>query len=66
MADWIFTFFHLGLILGVIGYAIVSLFQGNIPRFAFILAGMVLYYFVVLHKPVKNELARRRSLKKGP
>ena len=22
MADWIFAFFHLGLILGVIGYAV--------------------------------------------
>ena len=65
MADWIFAFFHLGLILGVIGYAFYSLFMGNGPRFLFLSAGLALYYVFVLHKSVKKEIERRRSLKKG-
>ena len=63
MADLIFAFFHLGLILGVIGYAFYSLFTGNFPRFAFLSAGLALYYILVLHKSVKEEIRRRRMAK---
>jgi hypothetical protein len=61
MADWIFAFFHLGLILGVIGYALYSLAIGNVARFLFLTAGLTLYYFLVLHKSVKKEIERRRG-----
>lgn len=64
MADLIFAFFHLGLILGVIGYAVYSLFLGNVNRFLFLMAGLALYYVLVLHKPVKQEIKRLREKKK--
>jgi len=64
VADWIFAFFHLFLLIGVIGYAFYSLlFHGNILRFALIMACLVAYYFLVLHKPVLKEIARRKELK---
>jgi len=63
MSDWIFAFFHLFLVLGAIAFAIYSLFTGNTVRFAFMSAALAAYYWGVLHKPVKNEMARRRGLK---
>lgn len=61
MADWIFAFFHLFLIIFIIGYAVYSLILGNVLRFFLIMGGLTLYYFIVLHKPVKKEIKRRRS-----
>jgi hypothetical protein len=64
VADWIFAFFHLFLLIGVIGYAFYSLFvYGNFDRFALIMGCLAIYYFVVLHKPVKQEIARRKKLR---
>ncbi|MGB2906489.1 MAG: hypothetical protein WBB73_05285 [Candidatus Aminicenantaceae bacterium] len=66
MADWIFAFFHLFLLIGVIGYAFYSIiFYGNVQRFALILVCLVIYYFFVLHKPVRQEIARRKQLRSG-
>jgi hypothetical protein len=62
--DTIFAFLHLGGVLAVLAYAVVSLLRGNISRFSLILALLVLYYFFILHPAVKKEIARRRSLKK--
>jgi len=60
--DWIFAFFHLFLLLGVIFYAFYSLIAyGNILRFALIAAGLTVYYLLVLHKPVRREIERRKS-----
>jgi hypothetical protein len=64
MTDWIFAFFHLGLILGVIGYSVYSLLLGNVNRFLFFMAGLALYYVLVLHKPVREEIKRLREKKK--
>jgi hypothetical protein len=64
MVDWIFAFFHLGLILGVIGYAFYSLLIGNTARFLFLAAGLSLYYLLVLHKSVRQEISRLRRKKK--
>lgn len=63
MGDWIFAFFHLFLLIGIAGYAVVSLFQGNTPRFGIILTCLIIYYFIVLHKPVRKEIKRRRKMK---
>ena len=63
MADWIFAFFHLFLLIGLCLYAVFSLFQGNVFRFALIIGCLVIYYFIVLHKPVRQEMRRRRDLK---
>lgn len=65
MSDWIFAFFHLILLLGVVGYAILALIQGNILRFGLITLLLIVYYFLVLHKPVKREIQRKRNIKKG-
>jgi hypothetical protein len=63
MGDWIFAFFHLFLLIGVAGYAVVSLFQGNNHRFGIISVHLLVYYFFVLHKPVRKEIKRRRKMK---
>jgi hypothetical protein len=63
MFDWIFAFFHLFLLIGLVVYAFFSLFQGNTLRFFFIMVLLVGYYFLVLHKPVRKEIERRRKTK---
>lgn len=63
MADWIFAFFHLFLLAGILAYAFYSLAQGNTFRFGLIAVCIIAYYFLVLHKPVKNELKRKREFK---
>ena len=66
MSDLIFAFFHLFLLFGVVIYALYSLLvHGNVVRFGLITAGLIFYYFVVLHKPVRKEIERRRKLKRG-
>ena len=64
MADWVFAFVHLFLLLGALGYAFVSFANGQVPRFLTIVLLLALYYLLVLHKPVRKEIARKRSLKK--
>jgi Flp pilus assembly protein TadB len=66
LGDTIFAFFHLILLIAVIIYAVASLVQGNGLRFAVIMVCLVLYYFLVLHKPVLKEIRRKRELKSSP
>ncbi len=61
MFDWIFAFFHLFLLLAILIYAFYSLLQGNILRFSFLIALLIVYYFLVLHKNVKKEIERKRK-----
>ncbi len=63
MFDYIFAFFHLFLLLGLFGYALYSLLQGNVLRFALILVCLAGYYFLALHKNVKKEIERKRKTK---
>lgn len=65
MSDLVFAIFHLLLLLGVLGYAFIALFHGNYLRFLLIIAGLAAYYFLVLHKPVRKEIERKRKLKQG-
>jgi len=65
VSDWIFAFVHLFLLLAVVIYAIVSLFQGNTLRFEVIVLLLAGYYFLVLHKAVKKEISRKRSQKQN-
>ncbi len=64
MFDLIFAFFHLALLIGLLGYAFYSLFQGNAVRFALIILFLAGYYFLALHKNVKKEIRRKRKTKK--
>ena len=60
----IFAFVHLFLLIAILVYAFISLAQGNTLRFGLIAACLVVYYFVVLDKPVKKEIERRKKIKK--
>jgi len=64
MFDYIFAFFHLILLIGLLGYAFYSLIQGSTLRFALIIVCLLGYYFFVLHKNVKKEILRKRKSKK--
>jgi hypothetical protein len=66
LGDTLFAIFHLALIAAIIVYAVVSLAQGNTWRFLVILCGMTIYYFLVLDKPVRLEIERRRRLRGQP
>jgi hypothetical protein len=60
----IVAFVHLGVLLTALAYAIISLVQGNVPRFGLVIILLAIYYVLLLHPAVKKEIARRRSLKK--
>jgi hypothetical protein len=60
----IVAFVHLGALLAALAYAIISLVQGNVPRFGLVIILLAIYYVLLLHPAVKKEIARRRSLKK--
>ena len=64
MFEYLFAFLHLFLLIGLLGYAVVSLVQGNIGRFALILACLIGYYLLALHKNVKEEIKRKKRIKK--
>ncbi len=64
MFNTIFPFLHLGALLAVVAYAVVSLVRGDLTRFGLMIALLSLYYLFILHPSVKKEIARRRSLKK--
>ncbi len=66
MNGLIFAVFHMLLLFGAVGYAFYTLFLGNYLRFAMMAAGLILYYFLVLHKAVIKEIERKRNLKKKP
>lgn len=61
MFDTIFAFFHLFLLLGILAYAVYSLIEGNVLRFALIIICLVGYYFLALHTNVKREIKRKRK-----
>jgi hypothetical protein len=63
MSDYIFAFIHLFLLIGLLGYSVYSLIQGNTTRFVLILACLVGYYFLALHKNVKTEIKRKQKEK---
>jgi len=59
MSDTIFAILHLFVLLGVLGYAILSIVRGNVARGGLILVLLAVYYFLVLHKAVRKEIARK-------
>jgi hypothetical protein len=58
----IFPFLHLGGLLAVLAYAVMSLVRGNVPRSGLIIILLAIYYIFLLHPAVKKEIARRRTL----
>ncbi len=63
MFDWIFSFFHVGLLIAVVVYAVYSLFHANTLRFVLLMLCLTVYYFLVLHKAVRREIERKRKIK---
>jgi hypothetical protein len=61
--DTIFAIVHLLLLIAILVYAIALLVLGNARRSVVILGCLVLYYVLVLHKPVFKEIERRRTKK---
>lgn len=59
MSDTIFAIFHLFVLLGVLGYSVVSIVRGNVARGGLILVLLAVYYFLILHKAVRKEIARK-------
>ncbi len=66
IGDLIFAFFHLLSLLAILVFGLLGLIHGNFWRFGLIMAGLAIYYFFVLHKGVRAEIARRKKLKESP
>jgi hypothetical protein len=64
LGDTLFALVHAVLLLGLLGLGVLDLIRGKTQQGLILLAGLVLYYFLVLHKPVLREIERRRGLKK--
>jgi uncharacterized membrane protein YfcA len=62
----IVAFLHLGALLAALGYAVVSLVQGNVPRFGLIVILLAIYYVLLLHPAVMKEVQRKKALKRKP
>lgn len=63
LGDTIFAIVHLLLLAAIFIYAVVLLVLGNARRSAVILGCLVLYYVLVLHKPLFKEIERRLAKK---
>jgi hypothetical protein len=63
VSDTLFALFHIAGLLAVLIYAVSSCLSGHLSRGVLILVLLVVYYFLVLHKAVRKEIARRRGFK---
>jgi len=63
IGDTIFAIVHVLALLAVFVYGLVGLVQGNTGRFIVIMAGLALYYALVLHGAVVKEIRRKHALK---
>jgi len=61
MFEWIFAFFHFFLYCGLLSYSIYALLKGNWFAGLVLLAFLLAYYFVVLHKAVSKEFRRKKK-----
>jgi hypothetical protein len=61
MSDTLFALLHVAGLLAVLVYAIICLFSGNAARGELLLLLLAVYYFLVLHKAVRKEIARKRA-----
>jgi hypothetical protein len=63
LGDTIFAVIHVLALAAIFIYGLVGLVQGNTGRFAVVMAGLLFYYVLVLHKPVVKEIRRKRAVK---
>jgi hypothetical protein len=53
----LFPFLHVAALLAALGYAVVSLLRGNVPRFGLIVVLLAIYYVFILHPGVVSPSA---------
>jgi uncharacterized membrane protein YoaK (UPF0700 family) len=63
LGDTVFALVHLALLAGAIIVAVLALLKGNTWRFLVVACALLVYYFAVLDKPVRGEIARRKGLR---
>jgi hypothetical protein len=61
MSDTVFALLHLAALAAILAYAVFCLFTGSAGRGGLLLLLLAIYYFLVLHKAVRKEIARRRA-----
>jgi hypothetical protein len=66
LGDTLFAVVHMLALIAVFLYGLVALIRGNTLRFAVVMGGLLLYYALVLHKPVTREIARKRAARSRP
>ncbi|MDD8025286.1 MAG: hypothetical protein PHI34_02145 [Acidobacteriota bacterium] len=65
LGDTLFALFHVALLAGAAVTAVLSLLKGNTWRFLVIICCLGIYYVMVLDKPVRLEIARRKNLRRN-
>lgn len=63
LGDTLFALVHLALLAGAVIVAVQALLKGNTWRFLVVSCALLVYYFAVLDKPVRREIARRKGLR---
>lgn len=66
LGDTIFALAHVALLVGAVIIAVAALLRGNTWRSLLIACCLAVYYFWILDKPVRAEIARRRELRRNP
>jgi len=61
MFEWIFALFHFFLFIGLLVYSIYALIRSSWFAGLVLLAFLVVYYLVILHKAVIKEIQRKRQ-----
>lgn len=59
--DTVFALVHLALVVFALAFGVYSLASGATVRGVYFLAALAFYYVLVLHGPVRKEIARRRG-----
>ncbi len=65
LGDTVFALVHLALLAGAAVTAVLALLKGDTWRFLIVSCILLVYYFAVLDKPVRKEIARRRDLRRS-
>jgi hypothetical protein len=63
LGDTIFAIVHVVALIAVFVYGVTGLVERNTGRFAVVMGGLIVYYFLVLHKAVRKEIDRKRKIK---
>jgi Flp pilus assembly protein TadB len=65
LGDTLFAFAHLVALVAFVVLAFVDLAHGRVVRCVVVLAALFVYYILILHKPVRKEIRRRKDEKRA-